>query len=42
MAKDCWYPDEINEVIKHLADKRYLNITALQANIHDACSECAL
>jgi 50S ribosomal protein L16 3-hydroxylase len=32
-------PDEISEVIKHLADKRYLNITALQVNIHEACSE---
>ena len=30
---------EINEVIKHLADKKYLNITALQANIHMACSD---
>jgi 50S ribosomal protein L16 3-hydroxylase len=32
-------PAEINEVIKHLADKKYLNITALQANIHAACSD---
>ncbi len=32
-------PVEINEVIKHLADKKYLNITALQANIHAACSD---
>lgn len=31
-------PAEINEVIKHLADKKYLNITALQTNIHEACS----
>ena len=31
-------PAEINEVIKHLADKKNLNITALQANIHAACS----
>ena len=31
--------DEINDVIKHLADKRYLNITALQPNIHAACSD---
>ena len=31
-------PAEINEAIKHLADKKYLNITALQANIHAACS----
>jgi 50S ribosomal protein L16 3-hydroxylase len=32
-------PAEINEVIKHFADKKYLNITALQANIHEACSD---
>ncbi len=32
-------PAEISEVIKHLADKKYLNITALQANIHAACSD---
>jgi 50S ribosomal protein L16 3-hydroxylase len=32
-------PAELNEVIKHLADKKYLNITALQANIHAACSD---
>ncbi len=32
-------PAEIIEAIKHLADKRYLNITALQANIHTLCSD---
>lgn len=32
-------PAEINEAIKHLADKRYLNITALQTNIHGVCSD---
>ncbi len=30
-------PDEIIEVIKQLADKKYLNITA-QPNIHEACN----
>ena len=30
---------EINDAIKYLADKKYLNITALQANIHEACSD---
>ena len=32
-------PAEIKEAIKYLADKKYLNITALQANIHAACSD---
>jgi 50S ribosomal protein L16 3-hydroxylase len=32
-------PVEINEVIKHLADKRFLNIINLRTNIHEACSD---
>ena len=32
-------PAEINAAIKHLADKKYLNTSALQANIHKACSD---
>ena len=32
-------PVEINEVIKQLAEKKYLNITALKANINAACSD---
>jgi 50S ribosomal protein L16 3-hydroxylase len=31
-------PTEINGAIKQLADKKHLNVTALQANIHAACS----
>ncbi|HSF70743.1 MAG TPA: cupin domain-containing protein, partial [Methylotenera sp.] len=32
-------PAEISEVIKHLADKKYLNVTALQSNMHEICSD---
>ena len=32
-------PVKTNEVIKQLADKKYLKITALKANIHAACSD---
>ena len=32
-------PAEINAAIKHLADKKYINTSALQANIHKACSD---
>jgi 50S ribosomal protein L16 3-hydroxylase len=32
-------PAEIDEAIKHLADKKYLNVTALQSHIHEICSD---